>query len=225
MMIRGQGLLRRQGNNLFRKGQERWKASIPKPREAMNNDGSSSSSSAGGFFKRILERYNAVLMERPLAVKTSAAAFIFFLSDSATQRITDPESDWDLARAGSGAAFGVVATGWLHYWWGFLEVTVGKRLPATQHRLSNALSKVFLDQAIGAPIYIYTYYVITNFIQNFKKSQNNETASEVLSTTCDKANKMMPPTMLRHWSLWPFIHTFNFYYMPLHHRGKKIDND
>jgi hypothetical protein len=161
-------------------------------------------------------------MKRPLVVKASAASVIFFLSDSATQQITDPEKSLDIARAGSGAVFGVVATAWLHYWWGFLEVFVGKRLPVAQYRLSNTLCKVFLDQAIGAPIYIYTYFVITNFIQDFNALPNKsqERASELFTKTCDKAAGMLPPTMLRHWTLWPAVHTFNFYYMSLHHRGK-----
>lgn len=213
-MIRGQFLLNRQRNLLLRCGQQRWKATIPKPGEALGNDGSSASK---GFFKHILERYNAALMKRPLVVKASAAAVIFFVSDSATQQITDPGKAWDSARSGSGAAFGVVATGWLHYWWGFLEVFVGKRLPVTTHRLSNTLTKVFLDQAIGAPLYIYSYFVITNFIQDWKKSEET-TSSELLSKTCDRATEMLPPTMLRHWTLWPAVHTVNFYYMPLHHR-------
>jgi protein Mpv17 len=29
---------------------------------------------------------------------------------------------------------------------------------------------------------------------------------------------MLWPTMLRHWKLWPFVHSFNFYFVPLHHR-------
>jgi hypothetical protein len=29
---------------------------------------------------------------------------------------------------------------------------------------------------------------------------------------------MLWPTLLRHWRVWPFVQTFNFYFMPLHHR-------
>jgi protein Mpv17 len=160
------------------------------------------------------------LLARPLTVKATSAAIIFFVSDSGTQYIMDPNAGWDATRAGSGAAFGVVATGWLHYWWGFLEVFVGKRLPVAQHRLSNTLIKVFLDQAIGAPIYIYTYYVITNFIQewNSQPKENGKDASVLLAENRDRAGEMLMPTMFRHWTLWPAVHTLNFYYSPLHHR-------
>ena len=160
------------------------------------------------------------LMARPLTVKATTASVIFFVSDSGTQYLMDPTASYDLARAGSGAAFGVVATGWLHYWWGFLEGFVGKRLPVAQHRLSNTLVKVFLDQAIGAPLYIYTYYVITNFIQEYNAlpGGSKKTSAKVMEETCDRATEMLPPTMLRHWTLWPLVHSLNFYYSPLHHR-------
>jgi hypothetical protein len=150
----------------------------------------------------------------------TAASIIFFASDSATQYVTDPTADWDAARAGSGAAFGIVATGWLHYWWGFLEGFVGKRLPVAQHRMTNTLVKVFLDQAIGAPIYIYTYYIITNFLQewNSQPKEFGKPASVLLQETQNKATELLPPTMMRHWTLWPAVHTINFYYTPLHHR-------
>eukprot|EP00980_Cylindrotheca_fusiformis_P009918 scaffold2195_cov132-Cylindrotheca_fusiformis.AAC.2 len=214
MMMHGKLLLRRQSRQLTSSTLRRTQSTLPKPQTTVGSELSPS------VFKLLLDKYNAALMKRPLIVKASAASIIFFLSDSATQQITDPELSLDLARAGSGAAFGVVATAWLHYWWGFLEVFVGKRLPVAQYRMSNTLTKVFIDQAIGAPMYIYTYFVITNFLQDFNAlpTKSMAKASELFTKTCDKASGMLPPTMLRHWTLWPAVHTFNFYYMPLHHR-------
>lgn len=29
---------------------------------------------------------------------------------------------------------------------------------------------------------------------------------------------MLWPTMMQHWKLWPIVHSFNFYFIPLHHR-------
>ena len=29
---------------------------------------------------------------------------------------------------------------------------------------------------------------------------------------------MLWPTMMQHWKLWPVVHSFNFYFAPLHHR-------
>ena len=224
------------GHNLLRRPRSLARSSAvqPLPRQAFPRTPNNASQTAAtatrskssipvpaSLFQVFLERYNAALHKRPLLVKASAASIIFFASDSATQRITEPDKDWDFARAGSGAAFGVVATAWLHYWWGFLEVAVGKRLPTSTHRLSNTLAKVVVDQAIGAPMYIYTYFVITNYLQDWNATteKTSEKAKQLLDKTCNKASAMLPPTMLRHWTLWPAVHTFNFYYMPLHHRG------
>jgi hypothetical protein len=46
------------------------------------------------------ERYTTALIARPLLVKGSTASFIFFVSDSVTQKLT--EDTYNLARAGSG---------------------------------------------------------------------------------------------------------------------------
>ena len=75
------------------------------------------------------------------------AAAIFFSSDAATQYYLEPR--WDVSRSLSGAGFGVVATAFMHVWWGVLEGMVGKRLPVQNHRLANTLVKVALDQSIG----------------------------------------------------------------------------
>eukprot|EP00536_Pseudo-nitzschia_multiseries_P010314 jgi/Psemu1/289028/fgenesh1_pg.309_\ len=197
-------------------------------------------------------RYTEELIARPLLVKGGAASFIFLVSDSATQKLMNPDAEWDGSRALSGAGFGVVATCWLHYWWGFLEVVVNKRLPVGaygQNKFMNALGKVVADQLVGAPLYIYSYYCVTHFGKEWMAIQNNinnniniESESEqleknqskkeerssvktttpsvtsLMQETSDRALEMLPDTILRHWTLWPIVHTFNFYYNPIHHR-------
>jgi hypothetical protein len=92
------------------------------------------------------------LIARPLLVKGSTASLIFFVSDSATQLLMghpiNNNNNYDLARAASGAAFGIVAAGWLHCWWSFLEVTVEKRIPAGSSRFHNTITKVIVDQLV-----------------------------------------------------------------------------
>ena len=204
---------------------------------------SSSSSGSSSFFGRLWDRYTDALIANPLLVKGGAASVIFMVSDTATQAITDPEASWDASRALSGAGFGVAATCWLHYWWGFLEVVVNKRLPVGsygQNKMVNALGKVVADQLVGAPLYIYSYYCVTHFgteLQSALSGNSNsnsnsdssskqelpssDTSTMVLSlakATSDRALEMLPDTLLRHWTLWPIIHTLNFYYNPIHHR-------
>lgn len=171
------------------------------------------------FSARLWSFYSQSLHDRPLFTKTTLAALIFFVSDSATQQIHQEEdNNYQLSRALSGAAFGIVATTWLHYWWGFLETFVGARLPLSHHRLANTMTKVLLDQGIGAPCYIYSYYVLTNFFQSLGSVQSTKDAVQSWNDTNAKAQEFFWPTMLQHWKLWPIVHTFNFYYAPLHHR-------
>lgn len=202
-----------------------------------SSSGSSSGSSSSGFFGRLWEKYTEALIARPLLVKGGAASVIFMVSDTATQMIMEPNDPWDASRALSGAGFGVAATCWLHYWWNFLELVINKRMPVGsygQNKFINALGKVVADQLIGAPLYIYGYYCVTHFGTEFQAAmaKNNEvenketkeesSASEVvlplMKETSDRALEMLPDTLLRHWTLWPIVHTLNFYYNPIHHR-------
>ena len=223
---------------------------------------SKTSSSSSSFLGRLWNKYTEALIARPLLVKGGTASIIFFLSDTMTQRLlysnsnTDDDDDntesdlfrWDYNRSLSGAGFGIVATCWLHYWWGLLEIVVNKKLPVCAihgtNKFMNTLGKVFLDQVIGAPIYIYSYYCITHFGKEFSKmnqlknntndndNNNNSsnkgtttssnktttTTTELMKETSNRAIEMLPVTMIRHWTIWPAVHTLNFYYNPIHHR-------
>lgn len=211
---------------------------------------SSSASTSTSFLGRLWAGYTEALIARPLLVKGGAASLIFLVSDTATQRLMNgPEAEWDGSRALSGAGFGVVATCWLHYWWGFLEVVVNKRLPVGaygQNKFVNALGKVVADQLVGAPIYIYSYYCVTHFGKEWMAIRNNADTAELaekansdkengsaqasappsttddvtslMKETSDRALEMLPDTILRHWTIWPIVHSLNFYYNPIHHR-------
>jgi protein Mpv17 len=175
------------------------------------------------IFARTWDSYSKSLYRRPLTTKATTAAIIFFTSDSAAQFLTrDRDTDFyfNVSRALSGSFFGIVATGYLHVWWGFLEGAIGTRLPVQQYRLTNTLVKVVVDQGLGAPFYIYSYYVVTNFLQRMSDNNGPDAKSpeQVLQETNAKASAMLWPTMLRHWRLWPLVHSFNFYFVPLHHR-------
>eukprot|EP00978_Attheya_sp_CCMP212_P034753 scaffold147354_cov36-Attheya_sp.AAC.1 len=139
---------------------------------------------------RVWRSYNKALTARPLLVKGTVACVIFFSSDVVTQRYftftadssisskkkktaSNTAIDIDYKRAASGAAFGWVGTVWLHYWWNFLETVIQARLPVGRHRLANTLTKVVIDQSLAAPLYIYTYFFLTNFLQGISSSSSN----------------------------------------------------
>mmetsp|Transcript_49515 Transcript_49515/g.56033 ORF Transcript_49515/g.56033 Transcript_49515/m.56033 type:complete len:93 (-) Transcript_49515:234-512(-) len=41
---------------------------------------------------------------------------------------------------------------------------------------------------------------------------------ELMTETSNRAIDLLPGTMIRHWTIWPTVHTLNFYYNPIHHR-------
>jgi hypothetical protein len=53
---------------------------------------------------------------------------------------------------------------------------------------------------------------------NYDDDNNTIDATVLFRRTCDRAAEMLPSTMLRHWTLWPAVHTLNFYYNQIHHR-------
>lgn len=166
------------------------------------------------------------LEKRPLITKASMAAVIFFSSDSVTQYLlhdrtalsNDSFFAWDAARAVSAGNFGVISTTFLHFWWALLERGVGARIPLATHKLANTAAKVFLHQSMGAPFYIYSYYVLTNFGQRVHTVEGLDGFTQAWTDVNEKAAHMLLPTMLRHWSVWPFVQSVNFYYTPLRHR-------
>ena len=175
------------------------------------------------IFVQAWEAYSRSLHRRPLITKATTASLIFFASDSATQYLArDEDSDFsfNVERALSGSIFGIVATVYMHVWWNFLEGAIGCRIPVTQYRLANTMVKVVIDQSLAAPFYVFSYYVVTNFIQHVSENTGPDAKSpqQILKETNVKASEMLWPTMLRHWRLWPLVHSFNFYFVPLHHR-------
>lgn len=79
---------------------------------------------------------------------------------------------WDAHRTMRITAFGGVVTCWLHVWWNTLERVVEKTISSSTHHYSNALTKVFLDQAIGAPIFNVLFFSSQQLLQGkpFDKS-------------------------------------------------------
>jgi protein Mpv17 len=190
------------------------------------------------LWRKLWVAYCTALERRPLLTKASMASVIFFTSDSVTQYLLKDDTasheeansstsaspdqifEWDAARAVSAGCFGVVSTTFLHFWWGFLERTVAARIPVTTHRLANTAVKVLWHQSMAAPFYIYCYYVVTNFGHRLavQPVQTFDGVGQAWKEVNEKAAHMLWPTMMRHWSVWPWVQSFNFYFTPLHHR-------
>jgi len=202
----------------------------------------------GGFFSKAWSGYMKSLKKHPLLTKGSTATLIFFFSDLGTQYISydytyrraflaqqrilseNPEDEeisateslfaFDFHRAMNGAVFGLVGTTYLHYFWGFLEKAVELRIPAKRYRLPNTLTKVFIDQVFSAPLYIYVYYFITSILKKDLVVKNSGKAkiTDRITSAHERTSELLLPTMLKHWRLWPAVHTINFHFFPLQHR-------
>lgn len=61
--------------------------------------------------------------------------------------------------------FGGVVTCWLHVWWNFLERAVEKHIRAATHHYANALTKVFFDQSLGAPLFNVMFFSSQQLMQ------------------------------------------------------------
>jgi Mpv17 / PMP22 family len=203
----------------------------------------------------IVRTYQNGIQRYPLFTKVTMAVFIFSTSDVVTQKLLlsptpssrrkgtsnneeeqareveegDSETSvaWDVSRTMSAAVFGVASTTFLHYWWGLLEHSFARMLPLRHTHFVPTLAKVFVHQSCAAPFYIYSYYVLTNFLQQVLNIEQEEGAFSLArldqvqqswNSVHAKAQEMLWPTMLRHWSVWPFVQTANFYCISLHHR-------
>lgn len=198
-----------------------------------------------GYARRLWDVYMKSLERYPFQTKCTSAALIFFTSDLGTQYITsrrdsaareealelervlefidDDESEattfsFDFSRALSGSAFGIFGTAWLHHWWGFLEKAVELRVPRGRYRMQNTLLKVFVDQSMSAPLYIYCYFFITSIFKKYAPNEEPLSISSRAFAAHENSTDLLPSTLSKHWRLWPFVHFINFYFVPLQHR-------
>ena len=129
--------------------------------------------------------------------------------------------EFNVQRALSASSFGVVGTIYLHYWWNFLERFVNSRFPIAQakstSRLTNTMVKVLIDQSVSAPLYNWCYFFITNAVHS-KNSRSNTNVGDRVGSAAGKATDMIGPLMLKHWKIWPAIHSLNFYFTPVQNR-------
>ena len=76
--------------------------------------------------------------------------------------------------------------------------------------------KVLIDQSVSAPLYNWCYFFITNAVHS--SSQSNANVGDRVGSAAGKATDMIGPLMLKHWKIWPAIHSLNFYFTPVQNR-------
>lgn len=188
---------------------------------------------------RLWARYQAVLHRYPLPTKMSTATCLWGTTDYITQRLehyqaqpttptavplgfssssnssssssssSGPQATaaatpfvLDSTRTARQCLFGLAVNApTVHFWWGFMERMMPLRNTAT------TIKKVALDQLVAAPLYLGFYHTYTGAMQG-------EGPEQVKQRVCER----LPTTMQGCWSVWPFVHFFNFKYVSLHNR-------
>ncbi|XP_011880648.1 PREDICTED: mpv17-like protein 2 isoform X2 [Vollenhovia emeryi] len=97
----------------------------------------------------------------------------------------------------SGMSIGIVC----HYWYNFLDARMAGRT------IGMVLKKVVVDQLIGSPLCISTFFLTLALLEN---SSFAEFKDEIRS----KAHKLY----IAEWIIWPPAQVINFYFLPTRYR-------
>lgn len=165
----------------------------------------------------LVQKYFRLLDKKPLQVKIVSAFAIFPTADVIAQMYENHRPnmrerfstfDWDYLRTVRVLAFGCTITTYIHFWWGWIEVFAEKYvISASKHHYLNAFSKVFIDQAIGSPVFNTVFFASQSLLQG-----------KSLGETKDILVKRVPDMLKLHYCFWPWIHCVNFAFVPLHVR-------
>ena len=159
--------------------------------------------------RRAWVAYTRALDKHPLPVKISSAITIFSGGDLVVQcveaRSFSAPNDW--LRTARMAAFGVVATCFMHGWWGFLEPRAAAIFCPVEQKLANTVFKVAADQSFGAGCFNAIFFGQSALLEGRTPPEAARRVSE-----------QWWPQMQVHWCFWPAFHLCNFHFNSLHLR-------
>jgi hypothetical protein len=129
---------------------------------------------------------------------------------------------WNPQRTMRITVFGGIVTVWLHGWWNVLERVIEKRISSTTHHYANALTKVFFDQTLGAPVFNTLFFSSQQLMQGkpFDESLLHTSKSSISLSFCsywfctsDKAQpapfflveERVPAMLWKHYHFWPWV--------------------
>lgn len=114
--------------------------------------------------------------------------------------------DWK--RNAKGVLVGSLFSGWLHTWWGALELHASRVVPISAvGRYAHTAYKVAWDQLFSATIFNVLYVSTVSL-----------GSGQSMAQCMDRIRTQVPGQMLIHWSFWGPFHMGNFMYMPLDYR-------
>lgn len=147
-------------------------------------------------------RYNALAQQRPLLVNGVLGFIIAAAGDVAAQKYFEDSHPLDTTRtAHMGIIRMCVMAPFLSVYFPWLNRTVpGKTMP-------RVLARVALDQAVGSPVSITMIFAASSLLQGRPADLPARLQQQLL------------PTMQSGAMFWPFVHSLNFRFVPVHHQA------
>jgi hypothetical protein len=150
----------------------------------------------------LYEKYNKLLLEKPVATKSITAGVIAFVADIMCQKLVKTEGkendgiDWRRTFNFTLMQFALIGPS-LHFWYGFLMT----RFPGAA--LVNTLQRVVLDQFLFAPFFVIPVMFSAGALLNGKPE-----------TVVQKLEQDWKPTLLANWAVWIPAQFINFRFVP-----------
>ncbi|XP_063546243.1 protein Mpv17 [Cydia strobilella] len=155
-------------------------------------------------FRGMIRLYQNALVRRPYLMQAIQSGALMGAGDLISQTLIEkkPLKDLDYKRTCQFASIGLFVGGpALRIWYGVLQKYIGKQGKAV------ALKKVFIDQAIFAPTFLFMILATVGTMQG----KNWDTVQ-----TDMKANYV--DVLKTNYLIWPWVQLVNFYYVPLQYQ-------
>mmetsp|Transcript_69582 Transcript_69582/g.166914 ORF Transcript_69582/g.166914 Transcript_69582/m.166914 type:complete len:223 (-) Transcript_69582:57-725(-) len=157
----------------------------------------------------IWQAYKRQLAQRPCVVKALTSCCTFTLTDLLAQRRDIQKKDvkrYDLTRTARNGLFGLLWLGPLnHVVWGRTVFGLEYWFPGSSWRA--VMSRVVVDQLTNMPLNMVMFLAWPALL-----------TGQGLAAAAQKVREAFIPSVTFAWSIWPFVHPFNFRYVPLEHR-------
>lgn len=117
------------------------------------------------------------------------------------EKLANDLDKWDSKRTWNMSATGIAVGAVCHYWYKFLD----RRLPG--HTIRVVINKILLDQFIGSPCCIFTFFGTLAILEN-------TSYDEFVVELRNKWWKLYAAE----WIVWPTAQFINFYFLPTKYR-------
>lgn len=151
------------------------------------------------------ERYQSLLKRRPFVVNAATGFVIAFTGDVLCQLLVE-ERPYSLRRSvelGLVRAFAMAP--FLSVYFPFLNRMIP--LPASGSTRPRVILRVLADQAFGAPVGLSLFFVGSGVVQGS------------LAQVPERLREQLLPCLGNSVMFWPFVHYFNFSYVPVVHQA------